>query len=95
VHAKRASGAQHQEVEIDAITKGFEESFFGLTQKHLKFKVHGGSHAENIALQNIQARARMGLAYFLAQTLRWSRDEPGTLLVLGSSNVRSHALATR
>jgi hypothetical protein len=35
----------------------------------------GGSNAENLALQNIQARLRMVLAFFLAQVLT-----PPTLL---------------
>ena len=52
-----------------------------------KFKVHGGSAVENIALQNVQARNRMILAYLFAQLLPWSRGRGGTLLVLASSNV--------
>ena len=52
-----------------------------------KFKVHGGSEAENIALQNVQARNRMVLAYLFAQLLPWSRGHGGTLLVLASANV--------
>ncbi|CAD7956750.1 unnamed protein product [Amoebophrya sp. A25] len=51
-----------------------------------------GSGVENIALQNIQARSRMVMSYFLAQLLPWQfsdgRDQwPGQLLVLGSANV--------
>lgn len=42
---------------------------------------------ENLALQNIQARLRMVLAYFFAQLSRWARGEPGCLLVLGSANL--------
>ena len=34
----------------------------------------GGSNAENLALQNIQARLRMVLAFFLAQLMPWVRD---------------------
>ena len=52
-----------------------------------KFKVHGGSAAENIALQNVQARNRMVLSYLFAQLLPWSRGCGGTLLVLASANV--------
>ncbi|KAA8498143.1 Glutamine-dependent NAD(+) synthetase [Porphyridium purpureum] len=52
-----------------------------------KFKVHGGSHEENQALQNIQARIRMVVAYLLAQLTPWARGQTGTLLVLGSANV--------
>jgi NAD+ synthase (glutamine-hydrolysing) len=62
-----------------------------------RFKAHGGSHTQDLALQNVQARLRMVLAYFLAQLLPWSRacldgkpSSPaasGYLLVLGSANV--------
>lgn len=34
----------------------------------------GGSDAENLALQNIQARLRMVLAFFLAQLRPWTRS---------------------
>ena len=38
-----------------------------LPLRHLQ--ADGGSNAENLALQNIQARLRMVLAFFLAQVL--------------------------
>ena len=47
----------------------------------------GGSNAENLALQNIQARVRMVLAYMLAQLMPWIRGRRGFLLVLGTANV--------
>ena len=34
-----------------------------------RLQADGGSNAENLALQNIQARLRMVLAFFLAQVL--------------------------
>lgn len=43
--------------------------------------------AEDLALQNIQARVRMVIAYLCAQLLPWIRGRRGFLLVLGSSNV--------
>jgi len=49
--------------------------------------VDGGTHAENLALQNIQARMRMVVAFLLAQLLPWARGKSGFLLVLGSANV--------
>jgi len=52
-----------------------------------KFTVHGGSNTENLALQNIQARSRMALSYFLSGLLLWSQNRKGGLLVLGSANV--------
>lgn len=38
-----------------------------------RFGAHGGSRGEDLALQNIQARLRMVLAYVLAQLLPWAR----------------------
>jgi NAD+ synthase (glutamine-hydrolysing) len=58
---------------LQAITKIFVVSC-GVTPK---FKVHGGGHDENIALQNIQARLRMVLSYFFAQLLPWTRGRSG------------------
>merc|ERR1712139_731089 len=40
-----------------------------------------------MALQNIQARSRMVMAYFMAQLIPWSTGGSGGLLVLGSANV--------
>ena len=40
-----------------------------------KFKVHGGSVVENLALQNVQARCRMVLSYFYAQLTPWTQGE--------------------
>ncbi|KAK7912856.1 hypothetical protein WMY93_013067 [Mugilogobius chulae] len=54
---------------------------------NVKFRANGGSHRENLALQNVQARVRMVLAYLFAQLCLWARGKPGGLLVLGSSNV--------
>ena len=47
----------------------------------------GGTNAENLALQNIQARLRMVLAFFMAQLRLWSRGLSGFQLVLGTANV--------
>jgi NAD+ synthase (glutamine-hydrolysing) len=52
-----------------------------------RFKLHGGTETENLALQNIQARTRMVLGYYLAQLLPWARNRPNSLLVLSSANV--------
>ena len=52
-----------------------------------RFKCHGGSGVEDIALQNIQARVRMVMSYMFAQLLPWIRGRAGYLLVLSASNV--------
>ncbi|KAL6052771.1 Glutamine-dependent NAD(+) synthetase [Balamuthia mandrillaris] len=80
-------GATHLDANIDEIVGSFQATFTGLTQMEPKFKVFGGSNAENLALQNIQARSRMVFGYMLSQLLLWTRGKPGSLLVLGSANV--------
>jgi NAD+ synthase (glutamine-hydrolysing) len=80
-------GAHYIYITIDSVTEALENVFVKATQKRPKFKVHGGSDAENVALQNIQARSRMVLAYFFAQLLLWSHGRTGNLLVLGTANV--------
>lgn len=72
---------------MDTIVTSIRDLFSFVTNRKPKFKVHGGTAAENLALQNIQARLRMLLAYFFAQLLPWVRGRYGALLVLGSANV--------
>lgn len=55
-----------------------------------KYSVEGGTPAENLALQNIQARNRLVVQYELAQLSTTARKLPragAALLVLGSGNV--------
>ena len=90
VRAKRLAeeiGAYHLDADIDRIVSAFRTTLETLTGKRPRFRVHGGTNEENLALQNIQARSRMVLAYFLAQLLPWIRGKGGGLLVLGTSNV--------
>jgi len=72
---------------MDACVSAIHTLFTFVTNKKPEYKVHGGSNAENLALQNIQARLRMLLAYLFAQLLPWVRGKSGALLVLGSANV--------
>eukprot|EP01118_Nematostelium_gracile_P018304 TRINITY_DN809_c0_g1_i1.p1 TRINITY_DN809_c0_g1~~TRINITY_DN809_c0_g1_i1.p1 ORF type:complete len:696 (+),score=93.52 TRINITY_DN809_c0_g1_i1:55-2142(+) len=80
-------GSNHCVVTIDEITGAYRASLGQVTDKEPHFKVHGGSDRENLALQNIQARSRMVLAYLLSQLSLWKEDRPGSLLVLGAANV--------
>ncbi|KAI9818356.1 MAG: glutamine-dependent NAD(+) synthetase [Phylliscum demangeonii] len=82
-------GAYHVELKMDAVVAAVETLFAVVTHFTPKFTVHGGSKTENLALQNIQARLRMVLAYLFAQLLPTVRGRPGggSLLVLGSANV--------
>ncbi|ATY64144.1 glutamine-dependent NAD(+) synthetase synthase [Cordyceps militaris] len=82
-------GAYHQDVNIDAMFHSAKDIFSQATGLTPEFKVHGGSHTQNLALQNIQARSRMVLTYLFAQQNCEVRERPGGggLLVLGSANV--------
>ncbi|GAA5990262.1 hypothetical protein JCM10908_005898 [Rhodotorula pacifica] len=82
-----AIGAYHTDLNMDACVEAIHTLFTFVTNKKPEYKVHGGSQAENLALQNIQARLRMLLAYLFAQLLPWVRGKTGALLVLGSANV--------
>ncbi|XP_002740923.3 glutamine-dependent NAD(+) synthetase-like [Saccoglossus kowalevskii] len=89
-NAKRLAadiGSYHLSINIDPAVSASVGIFTTATGKTPKFKVHGGSVRENLALQNIQARTRMVLSYQFAQLSLWSRGLSGGLLVLGSANV--------
>ena len=74
-------------ITIDTAVSAILGIFTAVTGKIPKFKLYGGTHRENLALQNVQARLRMVLAYLFAQLIMWARGLPGGLLVLGSANV--------
>ncbi|KAI7864658.1 glutamine-dependent NAD(+) synthetase with GAT domain-containing protein [Spinellus fusiger] len=80
-------GSYHTDLNMDSIVSSIHGLFALVTGKTPRYRVHGGSPAENLALQNIQARLRMLLAYLFAQMLPWVRSREGALLVLGSANV--------
>jgi len=80
-------GAYHQHITIDNIVAAILFMFFSVTSLKPKFLSQGGTKAEDLALQNIQARIRMVVAYLFAQLLPWVRKRSGFLLVLGSANV--------
>ncbi|XP_052810876.1 glutamine-dependent NAD(+) synthetase-like isoform X1 [Mya arenaria] len=79
-------GSNHLSIGIDAAVAGVLGVFIAAMKLVPKFKVHGGGLRENLALQNVQARVRMVLAYLFAQLSLWARGRPGGLLVLGTSN---------
>lgn len=82
-------GAYHTDLNIDTVVKSLTTLFTTITSFTPRFKVHGGAPVENLALQNIQARLRMVVAYLFAQLLPTVRQRRGggSLLVLGSANV--------
>uniref|UniRef100_A0A8C6M106 Glutamine-dependent NAD(+) synthetase n=1 Tax=Nothobranchius furzeri TaxID=105023 RepID=A0A8C6M106_NOTFU len=80
-------GSTHLNINIDLAVKGILGIFSAVTGRWPQFTAKGGSIRENLALQNVQARLRMVLAYLFAQLSLWTRGKPGGLLVLGSANV--------
>lgn len=83
-----AIGSYHIDMNIDTVYHAQKDLVKSSLGFDAKFKVEGGSEAENLMLQNIQARTRMVTAYEFAQILPTSRKlTGGGLLVLGSANV--------
>ena len=81
-------GAYHfSNIKIDTMVRAVVGVFTMTTGKTPAFTSRGGTMAEDLALQNIQARLRMVTAYLFAQLLPWVRGRNGFLLVLGSANV--------
>lgn len=66
--------------------QAFKDVFAESTSFTPAFRSDGGTPAENLALQNIQARTRMVTAYLFAQLMPTVRKRKGGggLLVLGS-----------
>jgi NAD+ synthase (glutamine-hydrolysing) len=80
-------GSNHLSIVIDVAIEAILKIWTTTMKVIPKFRVQGGTNIENMALQNIQARLRMVIAYFFAQLSLWSMGRPGSLLVLGSANV--------
>ncbi|KAL9263926.1 Glutamine-dependent NAD(+) synthetase-like protein [Drosera capensis] len=80
-------GAWHINLSIDSVISALLSLFQTLTGKCPRYKIDGGSNAENLGLQNIQARIRMVVAFMLASLMPWVHNKSGFYLVLGSSNV--------
>ncbi|KAK0202995.1 hypothetical protein DFS33DRAFT_1344182 [Desarmillaria ectypa] len=86
-YLSEAIGSYHIDLNMDSLVTAVRNLFGFITGVKPQFRAHGGSSAENLALQNIQARLRMVIAYLFAQLLPWVRGRVGGLLVLGSANV--------
>ncbi|KAJ2160337.1 glutamine-dependent NAD(+) synthetase [Coemansia sp. RSA 552] len=83
----QAIGSYHIDINMDVVVSAIVSLFSLVTGRSPQYAVHGGSSAENLALQNIQARLRMLIAYLFAALLPWARSKTKSLLVLGSANV--------
>lgn len=77
----------HSTLQIDGAVNAILSIFQRLTNKSPRYLTNGGSLVEDLALQNVQARLRMVLAYLCAILFPWCRGHSGFLLVLGSANV--------
>lgn len=84
-----AIGSYHVNLDIDDVYNAQKALLVNTLNFEPKFKVHGGTHQENITLQCLQARIRMVTAYEFGQILPTARNRPGggSLLILGSANV--------
>lgn len=80
-------GAYHIKANIGAIVQAFLEQTKEVLNVQAKFESEGGNPQESIAIENLQARSRMVLAYQFAQLIPAMLGMKGFLLVLGSSNV--------
>ncbi|KAG6966608.1 hypothetical protein JG688_00006706 [Phytophthora aleatoria] len=80
-------GCYHLSMGMDMMVDAVVKTFSLLTGKTPQYLSRGGTLQEDLALQNIQARLRMVMAYLLAQLLPWVRSKTGFLLVLSSGNV--------
>lgn len=80
-------GSYHLSISIDMAVSVVLKIFTSAVNMLPRFRAHGGSLRENLAMQNVQARLRMVLAYLFAQLSLWARGRSGGLLVLGSANV--------
>ena len=83
----RLVDSYHVDMNMDTVVRSIHDLFTFITGFKPRFRVHGGTDRENLALQNIQARLRMVISYLFAQLLPWVRGRDGGLLVLGSANV--------
>lgn len=89
-------GAYHIDMNIDTVVSALTNLFTAVTNFQPRFAVHGGTFAENAALQNIQARIRMVISYLFAQMLPTVRQRPGAggLLVVSCTPELSGVLGS-
>lgn len=59
-------GSKHYAVTIDEAYEEIIKIMKQATGKTPKFNTHGGTDTEDLALQNIQARTRMVVSFFMA-----------------------------
>ncbi len=79
-------GVTHIDGTIDAAVEGLKATMQKMTGITPKFESAGGSKAEDIALQNVQARSRLILSYFVAQVLPAMAKRSGFFFVVATGN---------
>ncbi|TRX97566.1 hypothetical protein FHL15_001321 [Xylaria flabelliformis] len=87
---RKKIGAYHMSIQIDTAVQANLSIIKDALHFEPRYTVEGGTQAENLALQNIQARSRLVTQYMLAQLATTARDTPrrgSALLVLTSGNV--------
>lgn len=83
-------GSFHYDTSIDDAVAAYMSIVKSTLNFTPRYNIEGGTHAENLALQNIQARNRMVTQYTFAQLATTARGLPragSALLVLSSGNV--------
>lgn len=84
-----AVGSHHIESDISSIVSELVTTASGSLNllQSPRFSTNGGTNRESLALQNVQARTRLVMAYMMAQLIPWQSQLPGNLLVLSSANL--------
>lgn len=78
----------HQVFFIDSVIGAVTKLFTNLLGGSFipRFKAHGGSQAESLALQNLQARLRLCLSYYYVQLVGAMQNTHEPLLVIATGN---------
>ena len=79
-------GFTHIDGTIDEAVEGLKKTLHQMTGFTPKFEAMGGSKSEDIALQNVQARSRLIIAYFVAQVLPTIAKRSGFFFVVATGN---------
>lgn len=80
-------GSNHYKTVMNKLLDSFMVFANKLVNMSPKFKSEGGTWAEDLALQNLQARMRMMLSYLMAEMIPITKKLEGNLLVLATANV--------
>jgi len=85
-HVADAFGVKHIDGTIDDAVEGIKKAAKEMTGFEPRFEEMGGSKSEDLALQNVQARTRLIISYFVAQVLPNITKRKGFFLVMATGN---------